>query len=105
LYPKPRCPHCRSALWQWRRVSGVGEIYSFTEVCHAFDPNRRDALPYIVALINFSDVPGVRLITNIIDADVTNLHIGQRVEPVFPAPDDETGRVYFRVSADQGSGA
>jgi uncharacterized OB-fold protein len=98
----PRCPHCRSARWKWHRVSGAGEIHSFTEVRHAFDRSRVDALPYTVALIAFADVPGVRLITNIIDADAASLRIGQRVEPVFPAADDESGRVCFRLSPTQG---
>ena len=102
-YPMPRCPHCRSASWDWQRVSGAAEIYSFTKVRHPFDKSRRDALPYIVALVTFADAPDVRLITNIVDTAGASLRIGQRVEPVFPEPDDESGRVYFRLSAGQGN--
>lgn len=104
-YPMPRCPHCRRASWHWQHVSAVGEIYSFTNVRHAFDPGRRDALPYVVALVTFAEAPGIRLITNIVDAEASNLRIGQRVQPVFPAPDDGTGRIFFRTLVKKGSAA
>lgn len=101
-YPMPRCPHCQHAGWHWQRVSGAGEIFSFTTVRHAFDQSRRDALPYVVALITFADAPGVRLVTNI-DAEAGALRVGQRVEPVFGASNGNDGRIVFRVSAKQGS--
>jgi uncharacterized protein len=99
-YPMPRCPHCRSAGWRWQPVSTAGEIHSFTIVRHAFDQSRRDALPYIVALVTFADAPGIRLVTNIVDADASTPRIGQRVEPVFSKAAD--GRICFRLcSADR----
>jgi uncharacterized protein len=98
-YPMPRCPHCQSADWRWQQVSGAGEIYSFTKVRHAFDRSRRDQLPYAVALVTFANAPGVRLITNIVGADASDLRIGEPVEPVFPAPDDAINRVLFRQTS------
>lgn len=94
-YPMPRCPHCKSAAIAWQTIAGRGEIFSFTIVRHAFDKSRRDQLPYVVALITFADAPGVRLITNIVDADAGALDIGVEVEPVFPG-DEASGRVLFR---------
>lgn len=82
-YPMPRCPYCRSAEIAWKPIAGRGEIFSFTQVRHAFDKGRRDKLPYIVALITFADAPGVRLITNIVEADGAALSVGDAVEPVF----------------------
>src|SRR5262245_35173924 len=81
-YPMPRCPHCRTNAIEWRRVSGMAEVFSFTQVMHPFDATRADTLPYVVALVTFADAPGVRLITNIIDGGGDTLRIGQPVVPV-----------------------
>ncbi len=97
-YPMPRCPHCRSHQLAWQPIAGQGEIFSFTEVRHAFDKRRRDQLPYVVGLVTFVDAPGVRLITNIIDASPADLRIGQKVEPVFPSHGAEPILVHFRLS-------
>jgi uncharacterized protein len=86
-YPMPRCPHCRGSDIEWRQVSGRGTLFSFTRVMHAFDKSRADALPYVVALVEFADAPGVRLITNIIDSPHDELRIGQSVAPVFRLKD------------------
>ncbi len=42
----------------------------------------RDRLPYIVALVEFPDAPGVRLIANVA-ADPETLAIGMAVKPRF----------------------
>lgn len=95
-YPMPRCPHCRAAGIAWKPVSGNGDVFSFTEVRHAFDKSRRGQLPYIVALVTFADAPGVRLVTNIIGADAADVRIGDAVAPVFPDRGDVTATVTFR---------
>jgi uncharacterized OB-fold protein len=97
-YPMPRCPRCRGKDWCWQEISGVGQIHSFTNVEHAFDKERAQDLPYIVALITFKDAPGVRLISNIVDEDAANLKIGQSVYPVFDNPVDGQPTVTFRVT-------
>ena len=93
-YPMPLCPHCQSADVRWQPVSGRGELFSFTSVQHAFDPGRKDRLPYTVGLVAFADAPGVQFITNIIDMPAEDLQIGMPVEPVFDRAGD--GLVLFR---------
>jgi uncharacterized OB-fold protein len=95
-YPMPLCPRCQSNRLSWEPVAGPGEIFSFTEVRHAFDKRRINQLPYVVGLITFPDAPGVRLITNIIHVLPADLRIGQKVVPAFSS--DETGAmlVHFR---------
>lgn len=86
-YPMPRCPHCRGNDMEWRRVSGRGTLFTFTRVMHAFDKSRVGSLPYVVALVEFADAPGVRLVTNIVDSQQDDLRIGQSVDPVFRLED------------------
>ena len=95
-YPMPRCPHCRSAAIRWQTVLGRGAVYTFTSVRHAFDKSRRDSLPYTVALVEFAEAPGIRLVTNIVAADTAELHVGDAVEPVFENAADGTPLVHFR---------
>lgn len=91
-YPMKACPHCRSRDIAWRPVAGNGEIFSWTVVRHAFDPAYRDRLPYVIALVEFADAPGIRLVTNIEEADPESLRIGMQVRPVFR----QDGLVSFR---------
>ena len=99
-YPMPRCPHCRGGAIQWAAVEGPARIYSFTEVRHAFDKSNRDRLPYIVALVTFPDAPGVRLVTNIVEASAEALSIDDIVEPRFDA--GMPARVVFRPATGRG---
>jgi uncharacterized OB-fold protein len=87
-YPLKRCPHCQSDSVIWRSIEGHGRIFTWTVVHRAFDAAFADQLPYTVALIEFDDAPGVRLVSNIIDADSDDLAIGEPVEPVFPLAGD-----------------
>ena len=95
-YPKPLCPHCKSAAIEWRAIAGPGEIFSYTVVRHAFDASWQGRLPYIVALITFADAPGVRLVTNVVGVSPDALRIGDAVAPIFPTLDEGETRVLFR---------
>ena len=98
-YPKPDCPHCRSAAIDWQAVAGPATVFSFTIVRHAFDAKWREALPYVVALVTFEDAPGVRLVTNVVGIKPEAVRIGGAVEPVFQISDDGEARVLFRLAA------
>ena len=84
-YPMKLCPHCRSDDIVWLEISDPGTVHSWTALRHAFDPGDRCRLPYIVALVEFRDAPGVRLVTNIIDWAPERMEIGMAVGPVFDA--------------------
>ncbi len=104
-YPMPRCPHCQSARIKWQPVSGRAEIFSLTNVQHAFDKSRREDLPYIVALVTFADAPDVRMITNIVGAEYTSLRIGDKVEPMFPIDESAAPVVIFRPAREAPAGS
>ncbi len=95
-YPMPRCPHCQADRIVWQPVCGKAEIYSFTSVQHAFNENRREDLPFTVALVTFADAPDVRMITNIVGVNHEALHIGDAVEPAFSAAGGDRPLVVFR---------
>jgi uncharacterized OB-fold protein len=74
FYPRTICPFCGSADTQWERASGEGTIYSFSVM-------RATAQPYCVAYVTLAEGP--TMMTNIVDADLDAIRIGQRVRLVF----------------------
>jgi uncharacterized protein len=94
-YPMTLCPHCQSSRLSWRPVQGVGEIWSWTVVRHAFEASYHYKLPYVVALVCFEDAPGIRLVANVEDVSPDELRIGLPVEFIRPADDDPLPRPVF----------
>jgi len=78
--PTPVCWNCRSTEWEYAPVSGRGRLYSYTIVTHALSPLLAPYVPYNVSLIEFDDAPGVRLVSNVIDAAPDELEIGMPVQ-------------------------
>lgn len=73
-YPRAICPHCFSDKTAWVKASGNGEIYSFSVM-------KRSKIPYAIAYVTVDE--GVKMMTNIVDADLDALAIGQKVKVVF----------------------
>lgn len=96
-YPMIRCPYCQSAEIEWVPISGHGRLYSWTVVRRAFSTDFIGKVPYTVGLIEFDEVPGIRLITNIMQAEPEILEIGALVEPVFSIKENSLPRVFFRL--------
>lgn len=57
--PRERCLTCGSTNLEWRQVSGIGRLYSWTIVRHQVHP--AFPVPYCVVLVELDDAPGVRL--------------------------------------------
>jgi uncharacterized protein len=60
-------------------VAGNGIVFSFTIVTHAVHPALQVAVPFNVVLVEFPDAPGVRLVTNVVDATPDELWVGMPV--------------------------
>lgn len=97
-YPMKLCPHCRSAQIAWTAVAGPAKVFTWTEVHHAFDPAFALKPPYLVALVEFDDAPGVRLVTNLQGFGPGQAAIGVTVRPEFSGA-GEDARVSFRPAA------
>jgi hypothetical protein len=64
-------------------VSGKGTLYSFTVLRQPFHPGFLDAIPLLIGLIELDDAPGVRIMTNVVEAEGVELFIGMPMEVVF----------------------
>jgi uncharacterized OB-fold protein len=79
--PAPLCPGCLSRDLHPEAVSGRAVVHTFT-VNHqpwipGFDP------PYVVAIVELEDQPGLRLTTNLVGCDADDVKIGMPVRVVF----------------------
>ncbi|MBV9092223.1 MAG: OB-fold domain-containing protein [Mycobacteriaceae bacterium] len=64
-------------------VSGRGTLFAFTILHQPFHPGFVDAMPLIIGLTELDDAPGVRILTNIVDAEPRELRCGLPMEVVF----------------------
>lgn len=78
-YPRPFCPFCFGAT-EWQEASGEGEIYSLSVTS---DPEA----PYAIAYVRLPE--GFTMMTNIVDANLDRLVIGQKVKVKFAATDQD----------------
>ncbi len=82
------CPACQSDEVEWRLAPSHGEIFSYTFVHHSMHEATSDMVPYAVVLVTFPGLDGVRLASNLIEAEPGSITIGQPVELLWqPAGD------------------
>ena len=86
FYPRALCPSCLSASTEYVRVSGRGEVYTFTVTHQNQAPGFREELPYVMAYVQLDEGP--RLLTNIVATPPDQVKIGMAVEVVFEDVDE-----------------
>lgn len=95
FYPRPFCVHCESDDLQWRAVSGLGRIYTYTVNHRAPNPFMKQRLPYVVALVELDEGP--RLMANIQGDGALETSIGRRVKVIFEAVSEELALPQFML--------
>ena len=86
--PDVVCIHCQSLDLVPEQMSGRATVWSYTVVDRLFHAGFADALPYVVALVELDEQEGVRLLTNIVDADPADVRVGLPVEVTFETRGD-----------------
>ena len=81
--PGPVCPNCRSGLAHWAELPGTGTLYTYTVVRQAFVPALADRLPYVVVAVDLDGASGIRLISNLVDTDPSEVEVGMPLEVVW----------------------
>ncbi len=86
--PTPLCPHCQSAEQSWIEAPSEGRVFTYTVVHHPSHDSVAGALPYAVVLVEFPELGGVRLVSNLVDPGAGEIAIGMAVELVWePHPE------------------
>ena len=88
FYPRVRAPRTLANDLEWREISGMGTLYSFTVARRPVGPHFVDAVPQMVAIVEWDEGP--RFSTELVNTIPETLRIGMAVKPVFvDYPDDD----------------
>ncbi|URM93917.1 OB-fold domain-containing protein [Actinomadura madurae] len=96
--PGPFCHVCRHQEVEQVEISGAGTVYTYTVVRHAVVPALAGSVPYVIAVLEFDDAPGIRMIANIVESDVDAVRVGSRVQLAWDDIDDEVTVPRFRLA-------
>lgn len=82
LHPRRiACSNCASLHLEWRRVSGRGRVYTFSQVFRAPRPEMRASIPYFVGIVELDE--GVHLFTRLFPEPGAQVCIGAPVDVDF----------------------
>jgi hypothetical protein len=81
FYPRTLAPRTLADDLEWREISGRGTLYTFTVAERPTAPPWKDAVPQLLAVVQWNEGP--RVSTELVDVAPDDLVIGMRVEPVF----------------------
>jgi uncharacterized protein len=96
--PLERCPKCWGET-AYEPVAGTGEVFTFIVVRQPAIPGFRDQLPYVVALIELDEQPGLRLPGQLVGVAPEGAKVGQRVTvEIQPLAGGAFKRPVFRVA-------
>lgn len=84
--PAPVCPRCNSLDVAPRPVSGRGKVMSFTVNHQAWTPELTQ--PYVVAIVELAEQPGLRFVTNIVGCPPGEVAIDMPVRVRFEQVED-----------------
>ncbi len=66
---------------EWREISGLGTLHSYTVACRPLGPNLAAGVPRLRAIVEWDEGPGFS--TEMANVDPADLPVGMRVRPVF----------------------
>jgi uncharacterized OB-fold protein len=79
--PAPLCPECLSRSLEVATVSGRGIVHTYTINHQAWFPGM--ITPFVIAIVELAEQPGLRLTTNLVNCPVDRVKIGMPVQVVF----------------------
>lgn len=79
--PGPICPHCASLEVEPHAVSGKGKVLSYTLNYQPWIAELE--VPYVVAIVELAEQPGLRFISNIVGMDPLEVCIDMPVRVSF----------------------
>jgi uncharacterized protein len=95
-YPRPFCPACWSEDVSWEQASGKGILYTYSTVFRNDLQPFATWGPYIAAVVELAEGP--RLMTNLVDCNPDDAHVGMAVEVAYRPLTDELAAPVFRPS-------
>lgn len=84
--PLPICPSCKSREARDEPVSGKGTVLTYTVNRQVWEKGLE--APYVIAIVEIDEQPGLRLTTNIVNCNIGDVRIGMRVRVLFEHCED-----------------
>jgi uncharacterized OB-fold protein len=84
--PAPRCPICLSKDLEVAAVSGRAKVLTYTVNHQPWIPNFPP--PYVIAIVELEEQPGLRLMTNLVNCPTEALRIEMPVRVIFEKYDE-----------------
>jgi uncharacterized protein len=81
FYPRILAPGTLADDLQWREISGLGTLYSFTVARYPTAQPWADDVPQLLAVVELDEGP--RLTTELVNVAPERIEAGMRVRPVF----------------------
>jgi acyl dehydratase/uncharacterized OB-fold protein len=103
FYPRRHCPVCLEHDLAWREVDGAATLYSYTVTRIATLPDFMDEMPQKLAVVELAE--GVRINTNLVGLDETEIRIGMPLQPVFAEVDAKGNRLLRFTGVDKDAAA
>ena len=95
--PAPVCPYCFDREVGPEPVSGRATVWAATVNHQPWFPSLPP--PYVVAIVELSEQPGLRMLTNVVGCDPARVAPGMAVAVEFEPLADEIWLPVFRPSA------
>lgn len=81
--PEWICHRCHGFELGWQEVAPRGRIYSWERSWHPVHPALKEAVPYLVVLVELPEAGNVRLLGNLLGPPEQPVPIGAAVEGAF----------------------
>jgi hypothetical protein len=79
FYPRVRAPGTLADDLEWREITGLGTLYTFTVSDRPTAPGFE--VPQLLAVVEWDEGP--RVSTELVNVDPIDIAVGMRVRPVF----------------------
>jgi len=93
--PRPMCPHCHSLQFDVIDLAGDGVVYSYAILHHPQNPAFE--YPIVAALVDLAE--GVRVMSNLVEIDPSDVAIGIPVTVDFRPTRDDGAVPVFKPKA------
>ena len=94
FYPRGICSNCLSNNIQWVKSTGKGTVWTYTVTYQNRTLGFAQDVPYILALVELDE--GVKMFTNIVECEPSNVQIGMSVEVTFVQANNQISVPYFK---------
>lgn len=81
FYPRVLAPGTLADDLEWREISGLGTLFTYTIAERPVAPQFAADVPQLLAIVQWDEGP--RISTEIVNADPAALVLGMRLRPVF----------------------